>query len=64
MSAGWKTLENKSSSLTLHLSEDEDLDDRYKDSWTGKTTRPRQIIYWYNFVSRRRRRRRRRRRKE
>jgi hypothetical protein len=46
--------------LTIDLSkvEKEELDDRYRDHWTDIIVRPRQVIYWPNFVTRRRRRRR------
>jgi hypothetical protein len=46
--------------LTNDLSEDEDLDDHLRDYETEKIVRPKQVIYWLNFVTRRRRRRRRR----
>jgi len=42
--------------LTDDLSEDENLDDHYRDYWMDKIVRPKQVIYWTNFVTRRRRR--------
>jgi hypothetical protein len=50
MSAEWKALDIQKNSLTIDLSEDEDLA-------TIKETivRPKQVIYWPNFLARKRR---------
>jgi len=48
-------LDTQNNSLTIDLSEEEDLDDRLRDYWTDTIVRPKQVIYWPNFVARRRR---------
>jgi hypothetical protein len=45
MSAGWKVYDVRDNSLTIDLSEDEDLDDRYRQCWTDRIVRPKQVIY-------------------
>jgi hypothetical protein len=47
MFVGWKALDTRSNSLTIDLSEDEELD----EYWTDKIVRPEQVIYWPNFVT-------------
>jgi len=50
----WKTLGTQKNSFTIDLLEDEDLDDRSRENWTGTLVRPKQVIYWAEFVNRRR----------
>jgi len=40
MSAWWKTLDTRNNSLTIDLSEDEDLDDRQRDCWIDTNVFP------------------------
>jgi len=61
MLAVCKTLDTPNNSLTIGLSEEEEcLDDHERDYYTDRIMRPKEVIYWPSFVSRRRRRRRRR----
>jgi hypothetical protein len=62
MSAEWKSLDTQNKSLPKNPPEDEDLDDHSRNYWTDTVVRPKQVIYWSNFMTKRRRRRRRRRR--
>jgi hypothetical protein len=54
MLARWKTLNTQNNSLTIDLSEDEDLDDLPRDYWTDSRVYPKVFglsqneIYTYN----------------
>jgi len=45
MSAGWKTLDTQNNSLTIDLSENEDLDDDYRDYWADTDVMPKLVTY-------------------
>jgi len=47
-----KALYTENNYVTLGLSKNKDLEDRLKDHWTDKLVRPKQIIFWSNFVTR------------
>jgi len=49
---GRKALCTQNNSLSIDLSE-EDADDRYRDYLTDTIVRPKQVINWPNFVTRR-----------
>jgi hypothetical protein len=64
ISVGWKT-STQNNSFTIDLSEKDSLGNHYRDHYTDKIVKPRQVIYWPNFIIiitiRRRRRRKRKR---
>jgi len=49
-----KTLDTHNNSLTNDLSEEDDLDDYYKDHKMDTVVRQKQVIYWPNLAIRRR----------
>jgi hypothetical protein len=57
MLAVWKALDTQYNYLDYRPIGREDVDDHYKDYLTDTNVRPKQAIYWPNFVIRRRRKR-------
>jgi hypothetical protein len=49
--AGWKTLDIQSNSLAIDLSKEADVNNDYGDYWADQIVRPKQVIYWLNFVT-------------
>jgi hypothetical protein len=47
-----KTLDTHNNSLTNDLSEEDDLDDYYKDHKMDTVVRQKQVIYWPNLAIR------------
>jgi hypothetical protein len=53
MLAGWKMLVTQNNSLTLDLLK-EDLDNHSRDYYMDAVIRPKHVIYWPFFLTRRR----------